>query len=245
MPPKPNPNAGHRQRLRERFAGGGAEAVADYELLELILFNAIPVRDVKPLAKRLIGERGSLAGVLSAPPDAIIEAVEGPPAKGEDQRDKPRRPKPQTLNVVHQLSLVRAAALHLTRAQVMGRPALSSWSDLLAYCRSAMSHETTEQFRVLYLDTKNQLIADEVLARGTIDHVPVYVREVVKRGLARDAKSLILVHNHPSGDPTPSKADIAVTQQVVAAARTVDLGVHDHVIVGRGRETSLRSLGLM
>ena len=235
-----NPNAGHRQRLRERFARAGAEGVQDYELLEMILFNAIPVRDVKPLAKRLIKERGSLASVLSAPPEAVIEALDGPPAD-----DRPRKPKPQTLNVVHQLALVRAGALHLARAQVIGRPALGSWSDLLAYCRSAMSHETTEQFRVLYLDTKNQLIADEVLARGTIDHVPVYVREVVKRGLARDAKSLILVHNHPSGDPTPSQADINVTREVVAAARTVGLTVHDHVVVGRGREVSLRSLGLM
>ena len=235
-----NPNAGHRQRLRERFARAGAEGVADYELLEMILFNAIPVRDVKPLAKRLIAERGSLAGVLSAERDALVALIEGPPPEG-----RPRRPKAQTLNIVHQINLARAAALHLARARVLGRPALSSWSDLLAYCRSAMSHETTEQFRVLYLDTKNQLIADEVLARGTIDHVPVYVREVVKRGLARDAKSLILVHNHPSGDPTPSKADIAVTQEVVAAAKTVALAVHDHVIVGRGREVSLRSLGLM
>ena len=235
-----NPNAGHRQRLRERFARAGAEGVAEYELLEMILFNAIPVRDVKPLAKRLIAERGSLAGVLSAERDALVALIEGPPPE-----DKPRRAKPQTLNIVHQIALVRAGALHLARARVMGRPALGSWSDLLAYCRSVMSHETTEQFRVLYLDTKNQLIADEVLARGTIDHVPVYVREVVKRGLARDAKSLILVHNHPSGDPTPSKADIAVTQDVVAAAKTVALTVHDHVIVGRGREVSLRSLGLM
>ena len=238
--PGRNPNAGHRQRLRERFARAGAEGVADYELLELVLFNAVPVRDVKPLARRLIAERGSLAGVLSAPRDALIELLDGPVPEGKE-----RKVRPQTANIAHQIALVRAGALHLTRAQVIGRPALASWADLLAYCRSAMAHETTEQFRVLYLDTKNQLIADEVLAHGTIDHVPVYVREVVKRGLARDAKSLILVHNHPSGDPTPSKADIAVTQDVIAAAKTVGLTVHDHVIVGRGREVSLRSLALM
>ena len=241
-----NPNAGHRQRLRERFARGGAEGVADYELLEMILFNAVPVRDVKPLAKRLIAERGSLAAVLSAPREALIDAIEGPRAAGgDDARARPRAVKPQTLNIVHQLSLVRAAALHLSRAQIIGRPALSSWSDLLAYCRSAMAHETIEEFRVLYLDTKNKLIADEVMARGSIDHVPVYVREVVKRGLQRDAKSLILVHNHPSGDPTPSRADVSVTQDVVAAAKAVGMAVHDHVVIGRGGEASLRSLGLM
>ena len=236
-----NPNAGHRQRLRERFARAGADGLQDYELLELVLFNAVPVRDVKPLAKRMIRTRGSLAAVLSASPEALIDVIEERKAGGW----APAKPKPQTLNIVHQIALARAVGLHLARAEVIGRPVLSSWPDLLAYCRSAMSYDGTEQFRVLFLDAKNQLIADEVLSRGTVDHTPVYPREVAKRALAHDAKSIILAHNHPSGDPTPSRADIAVTQEILAATKAIGVGVHDHVVIGRGREASLRSLGLM
>ena len=243
--PTENPNAGHRDRLRQRFSRAGAEGLQDYELLELVLFNAIPVKDVKPLAKRLIKACGSFAAVASAPPLRLAAIIEEAPILEEEPGWERAKVKKTTRNIVHQVALVRAAALELAKANVVGRPVLSSWSDLLAYCRSAMAHETIEEFRVLYLDTKNNLIADEVLARGSIDHVPVYVREVVKRGLHRDAKSLILVHNHPSGDPTPSRADVSVTQDVVAAAKAVGMAVHDHVVIGRGGEASLRSLGLM
>ena len=241
----PNPNAGHRDRLRERFARAGADGVQDYELLELILFNAVPVKDVKPLAKRMVRAAGSFADVVAAPPQKLAAIIEEAPILADEPDWTSAKVKKTTRNIVHQIALVRAASLACARANVLKRPVLSSWDDLLAYCRSAMSYDGTEQFRVLYLNTKNALIADEQLSTGTVDHMPVYPREVAKRALALDAKSVILVHNHPSGDPTPSRADIQVTGQIVAAARAVGVGVHDHLVIGRGREVSFKSLGLM
>lgn len=217
----------HRQRLRTRFMEGGAAAMPDYELLELVLFRAIPRQDVKPLARRLMERFGDFNRVLSAPPGRLTE-VQG---VGEA--------------VVQELKIVEAAAHRLARARVMQRPVLSSWDALLDYCRTSMAHRETEQFRVLYLDRKNVLIADEEQARGTVDHVPVYPREVIKRALELNASALILVHNHPSGDPTPSQQDIAVTAQIHEAAGVMGVVLHDHLIVGKSRDVSFRSQGLL
>jgi len=217
----------HRRRLRERFLAGGAAAVPDYEMLELVLFRAIPRRDVKPVAHALLARFGDFAGVLSAPSEQLSE-VAGVGA-----------------SVVTELRVVEAAAHRLARARVMGRPAISSWTALIAYCRASMAHRGTEQFRVFYLDRKNVLIADEEQARGTVDHVPVYPREVVKRALLLDASALILVHNHPSGDPSPSRADITMTSEVARAADALGLVLHDHVIIGKSAETSLRAEGYL
>ena len=218
---------GHRARLRARFIEAGPASVADYEMLELVLFRAIPQRDVKPLAKRLIGEFGDFNGVISAPPPRLSAIAGVGPA------------------VVCELKIVEAAAHRLARARIMNRHALSSWSALMDYCKTAMAHRDTEQFRILFLDRKNVLIADEEQAKGTVDHVPVYPREVVKRALELNASALILVHNHPSGDPTPSQADIDMTRQIEAAARAVGVTVHDHVVVGKERDTSFRSQNLL
>ncbi|MCU9848151.1 DNA repair protein RadC [Defluviimonas sp. WL0024] len=215
----------HRQRLRARFMDGGAAAIPDYELLELVLFRAIPRQDVKPLARRLLDLFGDFNRVLSAPAHRLTE-VQG---VGDA--------------VVQELKIVEAAAHRLARTRVMHRAVLSSWDQLLDYCRTAMAHRETEQFRVLYLDRKNVLIADEEQARGTVDHVPVYPREVVKRALELNASALILVHNHPSGDPTPSEQDIVVTGQIQDAARVMGIVVHDHLIVGKSRELSFRAEG--
>lgn len=217
----------HRSRLRARFLTGGALAMPDYELLELVLFRAIPRQDVKPLAHRLLKVFHDFNGVISAPA-ARLEAVEG---VGEA--------------VICELKLVEAAAARLVRARVINRPVISSWDALLDYCHTAMAHRSTEQFRVLYLDRKNVLIADEAQASGTVDHVPVYPREVVKRALELDASALILVHNHPSGDPSPSDADIAMTGRINDACAVLGLTLHDHIIVGRARETSFRALGYL
>ena len=217
----------HRKRLRQRFMEGGAAAMPDYELLELVLFRAIARRDVKPLAKRLMAEFGDFNAVLAAP-SARLTQVEGAGAA-----------------VVQELKIVAAAAERMARARVMHRPVLSSWQALLDYCHTAMAHRETEQFRILYLDRKNVLIADEEQARGTVDHVPVYPREVVKRALELNASALILVHNHPSGDPTPSEADLVMTHQIRDAAEALDLTIHDHLIIGRGRELSFRSEGYL
>lgn len=215
----------HRARLRERFMEGGAGAMPDYELLELVLFRAIPRQDVKPLARRLLETFGDFNAVLSASAPRLEEVTGVGPA------------------VVQELKIVEAAAQRLARAKVMHRPVLSSWDALLDYCHTAMAHRATEQFRVLYLDRKNVLVADEEQARGTVDHVPVYPREVVRRALELNASALILVHNHPSGDPTPSEADIAMTRQVEEAARVLGITLHDHLIIGRSREISLRAEG--
>ncbi|SLN69092.1 hypothetical protein ROG8370_03253 [Roseovarius gaetbuli] len=215
----------HRQRLRTRFLSGGAQAMPDYELLELVLFRAIPRRDVKPLAHQLIEAFGDFNGVLSAAPDQLSAL----PGVGEA--------------VITELKIVEAAAHRLARAKVLRRQVISSWDALLDYCHTTMAHRQTEQFRVFFLDRKNILIADEEQAQGTVDHVPVYPREVVKRALQLNASALILVHNHPSGDPTPSEADITMTHQIEAAATTMGITLHDHIIIGKSCEISFRSEG--
>ena len=218
---------GHRERLRERFLIGGAEALPDYEIMELVLFAAIPRRDVKPLAKALIARFGGFAEAIAAPRDRILE-VEG-----------------MSESVATQLKIVEAAALRLSRTRLLGRPALSSWTALIDYCAAAMARSPNEEFRVLFLDRKNVLIAEEVQSSGTIDHTPVYPREIVKRALELGASALILVHNHPSGDPTPSRADIEMTRDVAEAAKALRITVHDHVIVGRSGHSSFKALGLL
>lgn len=217
----------HRTRLRARFLEGGAAAVPDYELLELVLFRAIPRRDVKPLAHTLMAQFGDFNGVISAPRERLLAI----PGIGEA--------------VVTELKIVEAAAHRLARARVLRRQVISSWDALLDYCHTTMGHAEIEQFRVFYLDRKNILIADEEQARGTVDHVPVYPREVVKRALHLNASALILVHNHPSGDPTPSAADINMTRQVQAAADALGLTLHDHIVIGKSSEVSFRSAGLL
>ncbi|SDX34274.1 RadC family protein [Roseicitreum antarcticum] len=217
----------HRKRLRARFMQGGADAIPDYELLELILFRAIPRQDVKPLAHRLIAAFGDLNRVITAPPARLMQ-VDG---VGE--------------TVVLELKLLAAAACRMARSRVLNQPVLSGWDALLDYCHTAMEHLDTEQFRVLFLDRKNVLIADEAQARGTVDHVPVYPREVVRRALELNASALILVHNHPSGDPTPSDADIMMTQQIQSAANALSLTLHDHLIIGKGQEISFRAQGYL
>jgi DNA repair protein RadC len=218
---------GHRQRLRERLLKAGAEALPDYELLELVLFRAFAQKDVKPLAKALIAKFGSFAEVISAPAKRL-EEVEGVGAA-----------------VVAELKIVEAAAKRLARGEVSQRTVLSSWSSVLDYCRTAMAFADKEALRVLFLDKKNQLIADEVQQTGTVDHTPVYPREVVKRALELSATAVILVHNHPSGDPTPSRADIEMTQAIVAVARPLGISVHDHIIVGKDGHASLKGLRLI
>jgi DNA repair protein RadC len=218
---------GHRERLRGRFREAGADAVSDYELLELLLFRALPRRDVKPLAKSLLEKFGSFAEVITAP-EARLAEVKGLGDSG-----------------VTELKIVQAAARRLLRGQVKKRPALSSWSAVLDYCRTAQAFADREQFRVLFLDKRNQLIADEVQQVGTVDHTPVYPREVVKRALELSATAIILVHNHPSGDPTPSHADIQMTQQIIAVAQPLGISVHDHIIVGKEGHASLKGLKLI
>ncbi|MDP3339115.1 DNA repair protein RadC [Frigidibacter sp.] len=217
----------HRKRLRTRFMAGGAAAMPDYELLELVLFRAIPRQDVKPLARRLLDCFGDFNRVITAPAHRLAE-VQG---VGDA--------------VVQELKIVEAAAQRMARAKVLNRQVLSSWNALLDYCHTAMAHRETEQFRVLYLDRKNVLIADEEQAKGTVDHVPVYPREVVKRALELNASALILVHNHPSGDPTPSDQDIIVTGQIQDAAQVMGITLHDHLIIGKSRELSFRAQGLL
>ncbi len=217
----------HRERLRRRFREGGAGALPDYEMLELVLFRAIPRRDVKPLAHALLKQFGDFNGVLSAAP-ARLAQVDG---VGEA--------------VITELKIVEAAAHRLARARVLQRHVVSSWDALLEYCQTTMAHQETEVFHVLFLDRKNVLIADEAQARGTVDHVPVYPREVVKRALELNASALILVHNHPSGDPTPSQADIDMTRQIQAAAEALNITLHDHLVIGKSRELSFRGSGLL
>ena len=217
---------GHRERLRERAKAGGLDALPDYELLELYLFRSIPLRDVKPLAKDLLARFGGLAGVLGA---SIAELCT---VKGVGE------------TVAQDLKLMHEASVRIGRQAVAKRPVITSWSQLLAYVRVALAAESREQFRVLYLDKKNQLILDEVMGQGTVDHAPVYPREVARRALELSASSLILVHNHPSGDPTPSAADIDMTHQVEAALKPLRIAVHDHLVVGRDGVASLKALGL-
>jgi DNA repair protein RadC len=217
---------GHRDRLRARLRDAGPDALADYEFLELVLFRALPRRDVKPLAKALLQRFGSFAEVIAAPP-ALLREVDG---IGDA--------------AVAELKIVQGAAARLARGEVRQRPVLSSWSSVLDYCRTAMAFAERESFRILFLDKRNQLIADEVQQTGTVDHTPVYPREVVRRALELSATALVLVHNHPSGDPTPSRADIQMTKQIVDVARSLGIEVHDHIIVGREGHASLKGLQL-
>lgn len=226
-PRKQNHAAGHRERLRARFRKTGSDGLHDYELLELVLFRAIPRRDVKPLAKDLIKKFGGFAEVLAAPIERLTEV------KGVSE------------NVAQELKIVQAAAVKLSQERVLKRPVISSWDALLSYCRAAMADEKTELFRILFLDKKNILIADEVQQRGTVDHTPVYPREVVKRALELGASAIILVHNHPSGDPTPSRNDIDMTRQIVEAAGALNIRVHDHLIIGHKHHASFKTLGLL
>jgi DNA repair protein RadC len=218
---------GHRERLRARFREAGADALADYELLELILFRALPRRDVKPLAKALLEKFGTFAEVIAAPSRRLQE-VQG---MGEA--------------AITDFKIIQAAASRLARGEVKRRPLLSSWSAVLDYCRTEMAFADKEHFRVLFLDKRNQLIADEQLGEGTVDHAPVYPREVVKRALELSATAIVLVHNHPSGDPTPSHADVEMTQRIVAIAGSLGISVHDHIIVGRDGYTSLKRTKLI
>lgn len=217
----------HRKRLRTRFIEGGAQAMPDYELLELVLFRAIPRQDVKPLARLLLDTFGDFNRVMAASPARLLLV------KGVGDA------------VVQELKIVEASAQRMMRARVMHRPILTSWNALLDYCHTAMSHRETECFRVLYLDRKNVLIADEEQAKGTVDHVPVYPREVVKRALELNASALILVHNHPSGDPTPSEADMQMTSAIHDAAQVLGMVLHDHLIIGKSRELSFHTEGYL
>lgn len=218
---------GHRERLRARFRDVGPDALADYEILELLLFRAVPRRDVKPLAKALLARFGSIAEVLGAS-EAKLKSLDG-----------------VSDAVALELRIVMAASQRMARSAVVKRPLLSSWTAVLDYCRAAMAFEDKEQFRILFLDKKNAVIADEVQQTGTVDHTPVYPREVVKRALELSATAVILVHNHPSGDPTPSRADVQMTRQIVDAAAPLGIVVHDHVIIGRDGHASLKGLRLM
>ena len=219
--------ADHRARLRDRFMSGGAQALPDYEMLELVLFRAIPRRDVKPLARDLLDRFGDFNTVLSATPARLKQV----PGVGD--------------SVVTELKIVEAAAQRLARSRVLRRRVISSWDALLDYCQTAMAHRDIEQFRVFYLDTKNTLIADEEQARGTVNHVPVYPREIARRALELNATALILVHNHPSGDPTPSQADIDMTNRVRAACEALSITLHDHLIVGKSTHLSFRGEGFL
>jgi DNA repair protein RadC len=218
---------GHRDRLRQRVKAGGFDPLPDYELLELILFRTFPRGDVKPLAKALIARFGSLAGVFAASLPELCSVKGVGEAAALD------------------IQSVQAAALRIARAPVTKRTVISSWSALLAYVRVALANEPREQFRVLFLDKKNQLLADETMNEGTVDHAPVYPREVMRRALELSASSIILVHNHPSGDPTPSGADVEMTRQIIEAGKALRIAVHDHLVVGREGVASLKSLGLM
>jgi DNA repair protein RadC len=218
---------GHRARMRDKLLARGPDALADYELLEMLLYFAMPKGDTKPLAKALINRFGSFAGVLAAPQQTLLET---------------RGLGPHSVAAI---KLVQAAAIRMSRAEVMERPVLGNWDRLIDYLHAVMAREKIEQFRVLFLDPKNRLIADEAQARGTVNHTPVYPREVVKRALELHATALILVHNHPSGDPTPSRADIEMTREIAQAAAVLSITLHDHLIVGNGRFLSFRQEGLL
>jgi len=218
---------GHRERLRQRLLDKGAASLADYELLEFLLFGAKPRGDTKPLAKALLARFGNLAGVLAASPRELA-AVSG---MGDAS--------------IAALKAIPEAALRLAREDLTESPVIGSWEKLLSYCRISMGREKVEQFRLLFLDRKNRLIADEVQQSGTVDHTPVYPREVIKRALELGASALILVHNHPSGDATPSKADIEMTREIEAAAGKLGIAIHDHIVIGRSGQQSFKSMGLL
>ena len=218
---------GHRERLRSRFLETGDQGLPDYEILELLLFRSIPQRDVKPLAKELIARFGSLSGVLGARRERLTEV------KGVGD------------SVAADLKLVEAAGRRLARQSIQDKPVLGSWKDVIDYCHAVMAHAERETFRILFLDKRNHLITDEVQGVGTVDHTPVYPREVIRRALEVSATAIILVHNHPSGDPTPSNADIRMTQDIIAIAGPMGISVHDHIIIGRNGHASLRGLKLI
>jgi DNA repair protein RadC len=218
---------GHRERLRSRLMEAGAGALADYELLELVLFRAIPRRDVKPLAKALIARFGSFAEAIAAEPGRLGE-VEG-----------------MSAGAIAEFKIVEAAAQRLAKGAVKKRLPMGSWSEVIDYCRTSMAFEGREIFRVLFLDRKNGLIADEIQGSGTVDHTPVYPREVMRRALELSATAIVLVHNHPSGDPTPSTQDVKMTLEIVAVAKTLGVAVHDHIIIGRDGHASLRGMKLI
>lgn len=217
---------GHRERLRDRYRDSGDTALADYEILELLLFRLIPRRDTKPIAKALLARFGTLGGVFGASTN-LLQEVNG---VGEA--------------VALDLKLVASVAQRMLKSELTGKPVLSSWKALIDYCHTAMAHETREQFRILFLDKRNALIADEVQGLGTVDHTPVYPREVVRRALELSATAVILVHNHPSGDPTPSRADIDMTKTIVETARPLGIAVHDHIIIGKNGHVSFKALRL-
>ena len=218
---------GHRKRLRERLRRGGHMALHDYELLELILFRALPRRDVKPLARNLLDRFGDLSGVLSATDARLLEVT------GIGQE------------VITEFRLIEAVALNFGQSRIMHKPALANWNQMISYCRTKIAEKNREEFHVLFLDKKNHIIADEMMGSGTVDHAPVYPREVIKRALELSASALILVHNHPSGDPTPSKADNDMTNKLYALAGQFNIVVHDHLIIGRVDEVSFKNLGLL
>lgn len=220
-------HSGHRKRLRARFLNGGGDALPDYELLEMVLFRAFSRRDTKDIAKRLLARFGSFADVINASENQLKEVKDVGPA------------------VISELKLIRAAALRLGKSQVSKQPILSSWTEVIAYLTAAHAFERKEQFRILFLDRKNRLITDEIQSEGTVNHTPVYIREVVKRALDHSASALLLVHNHPSGDPTPSRADIDMTKQIADAAQPLGITVHDHIIIGRDGHASFRALRLL
>jgi len=217
----------YRSNLRDRFIKGGVEAVHDRELLELILFRAIPNRDIRPLCKVLLKQFGSFNNVLAAAPNDL------------------RKIKGVGIAAINELKIIRAAAQKMAQLEVIERDVISSWDQLIAYCRSSMAHLKQEQFRVLFLDSKNVLIADECLQTGIVNHVPVYPRQVAKRALECDATAVILVHNHPSGDPEPSQADIDVTLEIIDALGALHISVHDHLIIGAAGDTSFKARGLI
>lgn len=218
---------GHRERLRERIRENGADSLADYELLEVMLYRAIPRSDTKPVAKALLKRFGSIAEVLGAPEHLLCE-IKGVGA-----------------SVAFDIKLYAAAASRMAKGEIRGREVLTSWKHVLEYCRTSMAFEAREQFRILFLDKKNALIADEVQQTGTIDHTPVYPREVVRRALELSATAIILVHNHPSGDPTPSRADVEMTKTIIETAKPLGISVHDHIIIGKDGHASLKGLQLI
>ncbi|MCB1551410.1 MAG: DNA repair protein RadC [Alphaproteobacteria bacterium] len=217
---------GHRDRLRERFLKGGSNALADYEILELILFMAIPRRDVKPLAKSLMTHFGTFAAIFHATPEEL---------KAQGLSDAS----------ISALKIIKASSFHFMKQDILKKQILNSWSKLLDYVQATMALEKKENFRLLFLNKKNELIADEIQQSGTVDHTPAYPREIVKRALELSATAIILVHNHPSGDPTPSRPDIDMTAQIVAAAKPLGIVIHDHLIVSRNGTTSMRNKGLL
>ncbi|WP_163272849.1 RadC family protein [Chelativorans alearense] len=218
---------GHRERLRQRFAEAGSDALSDYELLEMMLFRSVPRADTKGPAKALLERFGSIGEVLGAPEHRLKEVSGIGEAAARD------------------LKLIAALTQRMLRAEVRGREVLSSWAQVLDYCRAAMAYEAREEFRILFLDKKNVLIRDERQQTGTVDHTPVYPREVVRRALELSASAIILVHNHPSGDPTPSRADIEMTRTIIATAEPLGITVHDHIIIGKDGHASMKGLQLI